>query len=131
MVDAFPAVTESDAGSAPLAPKAGRSAPSDSAVVSARGPSSAPTTVGPFRPGISTGTISAANFPAACAATARRCDSAANASCAARETPALAAVYSAWEPMWTLQVGHQSPSRIMPSTSAWSPIFTPPRIPYT
>ena len=39
--------------------------------VSPRGPSSAATTVGPLRPGISTGTISAVNFPAACAATAR------------------------------------------------------------
>ena len=47
-------------------------------------------TVGPLRPGTSTGTISAANLPASIAATALRCDCSANVSCALRETPRLA-----------------------------------------
>ena len=67
--------------------------------------------------------------PASIAATAFACDFAANSSCICRVTFAFFAVYSACVPMCTSQKEHQRPSFIMPSTSVWSPSFTPARIP--
>ena len=59
----------------PSLAKAGRSLPSDSAVVSARTPSSSRTTIGsPLRCGISTGTISSSKRPFFCAAAAFWCE---------------------------------------------------------
>src|SRR6185437_9655986 len=66
-VDAFPAVTVSSSLLS-LPGNAGRSFASDSTVVSFRGPSSVSIVVVPFRPAISTGVISALNFPVSIAA---------------------------------------------------------------
>jgi hypothetical protein len=72
------------------------SSPSRSTVVPGRGPSSADTTV----PSSSvTGVISRANTPADWAATARSCDSLANASMSDRATPNREATFSAVIPM--------------------------------
>ena len=87
--------------------KAGRSAPSPAAVVSRRTPSSARTTsarftsVPSFRAtdSTSTGTSSASNRPASCAAAARRWLSAAKASWSARPTWCRSATSSAVMPM--------------------------------
>ena len=75
--DALPAVM------LPALSNAGRSAPSDSAVVPARTPSSSLKRRGsPLRWGISTLTISASNRPSFWARAARSCDVAASSSCA-------------------------------------------------
>ena len=69
----------------PSLAKAGRSLDSDSAVVSARMPSSSRNTIGsPLRCGISTGTISSSKTPFFQAAAAFWCDGAANSSCSSR-----------------------------------------------
>ncbi len=96
MVEALPAVTVP-----PSRLNAGLSFASAAAVFSARGPSSCATFSGsPLRCGTSTGTISRANSPASRAATARRCDSAAKASCASRVIPCFSTTSSAVIPMW-------------------------------
>ena len=78
----LPAVT------VPPSRKIGFSFASRSSVVSGRGPSSACTVTGsPFGWGTSTVTSSSSKRPASAAATARRCDSSANASWSSRETP--------------------------------------------
>ena len=80
--DALPAVT------VPPSRKIGLSAASRSSEVSARGPSSAWIVTGsPFGCGTSTVTISSSKRPASAAATARRCDSSANASWSSRAMP--------------------------------------------
>ena len=72
----------------PFLSKAGRSLPSDSAVVSGRTPSSVSTTSGsPLRWGTLTGTISSANFPSLMAAAARSWERAPKASWRSRDTP--------------------------------------------
>src|SRR2546425_333547 len=109
----------------------GLSAASASSEVSLRGPSSFSTTVGPFCPGISMGTISALKRHAAIAATAFWWLASANASWSARDTPAFLAVYSARLPMWVFEKESHNPSWIMPSTSWLLPALIPPRIPYT
>src|SRR2546425_1844328 len=111
--------------------KDGLSAASASSEVSLRGPSSFSTTVGPFFPGISMGTISALKRHAAIAATAFWWLASANASWSARDTPAFLAVYSARLPMWVFEKESHNPSWIMPSTSWLLPALIPPRIPYT
>ena len=69
-------------------------------VVSGRGPSSAWTVTGsPFGCGTSTVTISSSKRPASAAATARRCDSSANASWSSRETSYRSATFSAVSPI--------------------------------
>ena len=73
-LDALPAVTDRSSFLPSFDGNAGRSLPSDSAVVSLRGPSSVSTVVGPLRPGICTGAISSLNFPASIAAIAFACD---------------------------------------------------------
>ena len=79
----------------------------------------------PFFAGISTGTISALNFPACWAAAVRCWLSAENSSCSSRLMPYLEAMFSAVMPMWTNVIGHVSPSAIMESRiSSW-----PNRIP--
>ena len=90
--DAFAAVT------VPSLPKAGRR-PANFDGSPLPGSSSWSTTIAPFFEAISTGTISALNFPLACAARARRYDSAANASCASRVKPYFAATMSPQLPM--------------------------------
>src|SRR5664280_372300 len=75
----------------PSAAKAGRSLPSDSAVVPGRTPSSSVTSNGsPLRCGIGTGTISSSNRPSFMAAAARSCERAENSSCSWRVIPSLA-----------------------------------------
>ncbi|TWH41917.1 hypothetical protein L612_004300000130 [Rhodococcus rhodochrous J38] len=79
--EAEPAVT------VPSFEKAGRSEPSDSAVVSGRMPSSAAKTIGsPLRCLIDTGTTSSSNSPSFQARAALWCEAAAKASCSSRET---------------------------------------------
>ncbi len=80
--DELPAVT------VPPSRKIGLSLARRSRVVSGRGPSSEWTVTGsPFGWGTSIVTISSSKRPASAAATARRCDSSANASWSSRETP--------------------------------------------
>jgi len=93
------------------------------------GPSSSATTaVSPFFRSISTGTISARNAPDCCAATARRVDSIAYSSWAAREMPCVVAQCSAHIPMCCWPYTSQRPSWIMPSTSSTLPIRAPVRV---
>ena len=81
MGDELPAVT------LPPSRKIARSLPRRSSEESARGPSSACTASGsPLGWGASTVTSSSSKKPASAAATARRCDSSANASWSSRET---------------------------------------------
>ena len=85
--DAEPAVI------VPFLSKAGRSLPSDSAVVSPRMPSSWLTTTGsPLRCGISTGTTSSSKTPFFQAAAARWWERAENSSCSSRDSCAPAAL---------------------------------------
>src|ERR1700693_2715254 len=70
------------------------------AVVPGRIYSSVSKCVVPFLVTISTGTISALNLPAFCAASAFCCDAAANSSCARREMSNFRATFSAVVPMW-------------------------------
>mmetsp|Transcript_3178 Transcript_3178/g.8233 ORF Transcript_3178/g.8233 Transcript_3178/m.8233 type:complete len:203 (+) Transcript_3178:829-1437(+) len=87
-----PAVTE------PPSLNTGLSLARRSTVVPARGPSSAETTV----PSSSvTGTISSANLPLACAASAFACDSTPIWSCSSRVMPYRSATFSAVMPMGT------------------------------
>ena len=79
------------------------------------GSSSWSTTTAPFLPAISTGAISVLNFPLACAARARRYDSAANSSWSSRVKPYFAATMSPQLPMWKFLYGSQSPSWIIVS----------------
>ena len=88
--------------------EAGRSLPSDSAVVSPRTPSSWETTTGsPLRCGISTGTTSSSNTPFFQATAARWWDWAAKASCSSRVRLAPAALQPsvrliiAWSVNWS------------------------------
>ena len=93
----------------PRAANTGRSLAKPSMLVSGRGPSSMftvrllmltwPLAKSKARSSISTGVISSANSPAAMAASARRCDSTANASCASRLTFHCCATFSAVKPM--------------------------------
>ena len=89
---------------------AGRSLPSASSEVSARGLSSVSTTVTPRRPLISTGTISFRNRPASMASTAFWWERRLNWSASALETWPFWAVYSACPPMWQLPKEHHRPS---------------------
>ena len=77
---------------------AGRSLPSDSAVVSPRTPSSWETTTGsPLRCGISTGTTSSSKTPFFQATAAFWCDCAANSSCSSRVRLCAAALHCSVE----------------------------------
>ena len=113
MPEAFPAVT------VPPSANAGRSPASVSTVVPGFGCSSSRTVTG-LRPPTSTATISSANAARAASVAARRWDSAANSSCSARETPYLAATFSAVTPMWIPWNGSVSIITV-PSASVRSP----------
>ena len=113
MPDALPAVTE------PSLLKAGRRLASVSRVVSGLGCSSRDAVNG-LRPPTSTSTISSAKAACASAVAARRCDSTANSSCCPRETPYLAATFSAVTPMWMSWNGSVSIMTV-PSTSVRLP----------
>ena len=92
------------------------------------GPSSSLTTVLlPFLSAISTGAISALNAPSACAFCARRVDSSAYSSCAARENLKSAAHFSPHIPMCMSLYGSQSPSWIIRSLSSVLPMRAPVR----
>src|SRR6266540_275197 len=96
--------------------------------LAAFGPSSSATTVfSPFFPSSSTGTISALKAPDRWASTARRVDSIAYSSCAAREMSCVVAQCSAHIPMCCWPYTSQRPSWIIPSTSSTLPIRTPAR----
>ena len=83
----------------PSLAKAGRSLPSDSAVVSPRTPSSAETTTGsPLRCGIETGTTSSSKRPFFQASAAFWCEAAEKASCSSRVNCWLAALQDSVSP---------------------------------
>ena len=100
---ALPAVT---VASGSLRPMIGRSAARRSSVVSARGCSSRSTTRSPLRSLTVTGTISSANVPSSCAATARWCERSASSSWSARDMPYSRRTFSAVS--------------IMPPSTTWS-----------
>ena len=100
---------------------AGRSAASFSMSPRPGSSSSATIVGGPLRCAISTGTISPLNFPSACARSARRYDSAANASWSARVIPFSFAHSSAQSPMWTLPYASHRPSWIIESITCACP----------
>ncbi len=111
----------------PSPPNAGRSPASDSAVVSARSPSSALTTVGPFRPGTENGSISSAWMSAAAAK--RWCDPAAHASCSARAMPSEPLRSSVDDPMERCSKASVNPSWSRVSMSSMAPYRLPARDP--
>ncbi len=115
---------------APSLRNAGRRAASDSAVVSARIPSSRSTCTGsPRRCGTETGTTSSSNRPSSHARAALRCEAAAKASMSSRAIGSSSFFCSVSSPMdWSVNTSC-SPSRSMWSTSAVSPNFTPARLP--
>ncbi len=91
--------------------KAGRSLPSDSAVVSARTPSSVEKTTGsPLREGIDTGTISSSKSPFLMAAAARWCERAENSSCSDRPRPRAVLCRSVDSPIGLSSKASVSPS---------------------
>ena len=107
----------------PSLSKAGFSAPSDSAVVPGRTPSSVSTSSGsPLRWGTCTGTISSARRPSLAAAAAFSWLAAAKASCRSREMPTLALCCSVERPMAMWSKESVRPSYIMESTSVPSPM---------
>ena len=106
----------------PFLSKAGLSAPSDSAVVPGRTPSSVSTSSGsPLRWGTWTGTISSAKRPSLAAAAAFSWLAAAKASWRSREMPTLALWCSVESPMAMWSNESVRPSYIMESTSVPSP----------
>ncbi len=101
-----------------------------SAVESGRTPSSAPMTMGsPFRWGMTTGASSASKRPAAAAAPARRCDSAANSSCASRVRPSLDVYRSVDAPIESPSNASVSPSCAAESSAVIDPYDQPRREP--
>ena len=92
------------------------------------GSSSSATILGaPFFCAISTGTISARNFPSATARSARLYDSTANASWSARVIPFSFAQSSAQSPMWTFPYASHRPSWIKESITWACPSRYPSR----
>jgi hypothetical protein len=92
--EALPAVT------LPSLAKAGRSFATVSSVAPWRMYSSWSTTVSPLRPLMEKGTISSANLPAFCAASALFWEATANSSCCSRVICHWLATFSAVWPMW-------------------------------
>jgi hypothetical protein len=118
--EALPAVT------VPPASNAGLSFANPSSETSGRACSSTLNSTVSLRCLTSTGTTSCSNRPASIAATARRCDSTANASCASRDIPWDLARFSAVTPMWILLNGSVS-APTTESTSDASPSRAPQR----
>jgi len=113
----------------PSGRKAGRSRPSDSAVVSARTPSSvAKSTGSPLRCGIGTVTISPSNSPFFAACAASWCDRAEKASCSARLKYRSASFAASVRPpmAWSVMASHR-PSNAMWSVMVTSPYLNPSR----
>src|SRR5688572_6629853 len=120
--EALPAVT------VPSFLKAGLSLPSDSAVASARTPSSVLNAVGgPFFCGSSSAKVSSSNLPAAAASAAFLWLAAAKASCAARSTSYFWLTSSAVRPMWKSLYTSHRPSQTIESISCEWPRRAPAR----
>ncbi len=109
---------------------AGRRAPSDSAVVSGRTPSSWETTSGsPLRCGISTGAISPSKTPSDWARAARWCEAAATSSCSARAMFRSPLPDSVSSPMASWLRESVRPSHATASSMVAGPYLKPLRAP--